>query len=106
MIDLLLIIVLGYIFNIIGILTYVIWFGMITLDEIPSTKAFTYSNSKDYNLFTFIRLFVPYLCVFKVYEYIITYSVIKNEVKIRNSKKSVFEILTLTDITMKEKERK
>lgn len=110
MTDLLLIIVLGYVANIVGVLVYTIWFGIITLDEVSSTKAFTYSNSKNYNLFNSVRVFVPYLVLFKVYEYIITYSVIKKQAdrqgKLRSSKKSVFEILALTDITMKEKENK
>ena len=106
MTELLLTLILGYVANIIGVLTYTIWFGIITLDEVSSTKAYTYANSKSYNLFSSVRVFVPYLVLFKVYEYIITYSVIKKESELRDSKKSVFEILALTDITMKEKEYK
>jgi hypothetical protein len=104
--DIYLIVLVGYLFNFLSIGIYTIWFGVISWETLNTTKgilkAEKYKRLSEYNLFTMFRLFIPFLCSFKVYEYILTYYIIRDN-KI-NGVYNCFDILLEVDYKLTEKQ--
>ena len=93
----------GLIMNYISIVIYSIWYYFITKDTIKTTEGKElekkYSKESTYQLFSIIRLAIPFLGFFKVYEYIITYGAINDKCSVFEW--NVFEKLIKTELILK-----